>query len=128
MTVMSFAPSWTGQNVYLDAWTTYAPSGQVDTEVHASLPLFWNQGHEHVQRVRARLLGYVASPAKVVDEIVKKCLIADSDSHGESPHSRRASFSKRLIPRLAPVQTGGARASAREKELRPRTLSRGREN
>src|SRR5215213_7981006 len=48
------------QNPGLDAWIAYAPNGQVDIELHASLPLFWNQGHEHVQRVPARLLGYVA--------------------------------------------------------------------
>jgi 5-methylcytosine-specific restriction endonuclease McrA len=77
------------QDFGLDSWIPYAPGSQIDTELHASLPLVRHGRHEHVQRIRASLLGYAAALPKVPNEIVQPALVADPDLHRKNPLPRR---------------------------------------
>ena len=86
LTVALIAAPWrTRQHFGLDTRIPHAPGGQVDTELGASPPVIRHRRHEHVQGVRVRLLGYAATLPQVPNEVLQPCLVADPDSHRNSP-------------------------------------------
>ena len=73
-----------GHDLGLGSGVRLAPVSQVAAQGDASLMFVQDRGQENVQRVRASLLRNTAELPKVLNEIVQKCLIADSDSHGSA--------------------------------------------